>query len=51
MICCPEGLQALARSFPEIKIVTAQVDPCLNAERYIVPGLGDYGDRYFGTND
>lgn len=51
MICCPEGLQALARSFPEIKIVTAQVDPGLNAEKYIVPGLGDYGDRYFGTND
>ena len=49
MICCPEGLQAMAKAYPEIKIVTACVDEKLNEEKYIVPGLGDYGDRFFNT--
>ena len=49
MISCPEGLKALEESYPEVKIVTACVDDCLNYQKYIVPGLGDYGDRYFNT--
>ena len=49
MICCPEGLKAMEDAYPEIKIVTACVDDCLNEEKYIVPGLGDYGDRFFNT--
>lgn len=49
MISCPEGLRAMADSYPEITIVTACVDPCLNEDKYIVPGLGDYGDRFFNT--
>lgn len=49
MICCPEGLQAMEEAYPEVKIVTASVDDCLNEEKYIVPGLGDYGDRFFNT--
>jgi uracil phosphoribosyltransferase len=51
MICCPEGLQALKESYPRVKIVTAMVDSHLNADKFIVPGLGDYGDRYFGTEE
>lgn len=39
----------MASAHPEIKIVTACVDECLNEQKYIVPGLGDYGDRYFNT--
>ena len=35
--------------FPDVKVVTAEVDSHLNEKKYIVPGLGDYGDRYFGT--
>ncbi|XP_023321455.1 uracil phosphoribosyltransferase [Eurytemora carolleeae] len=49
LICCPEGLQAMAKLFPEIHIITGCVDSHLNEDKYIVPGLGDYGDRYYGT--
>lgn len=49
VICCPEGLGAMAEAYPEVKIVTACVDKKLNEEKYIVPGLGDFGDRFFGT--
>lgn len=49
MISCPEGLKALEDSYPQVKIVTACVDDCLNDNKYIVPGLGDYGDRFFNT--
>jgi len=49
MICCPEGLSTLKQKFPAVKIVTACVDEGLNEEKYIVPGLGDYGDRYYNT--
>jgi uracil phosphoribosyltransferase len=49
MICAPEGLKVLAQAYPMIKIVTVCVDRYLNEEKYIVPGLGDYGDRFFNT--
>jgi uracil phosphoribosyltransferase len=49
MICCPEGLQKLAEVYPMVKIVTVYVDDKLNEEKFIVPGLGDYGDRFFNT--
>ena len=49
VVCCPEGLKALGEAYPEVKIVTAAVDEGLNEEKYIVPGLGDYGDRFFNT--
>jgi uracil phosphoribosyltransferase len=49
MICAPEGLDVLAKTFPMIKIVTVCIDQCLNDDKYIVPGLGDYGDRFFNT--
>ncbi|MDB6006502.1 MAG: uracil phosphoribosyltransferase [Prosthecobacter sp.] len=52
MICvvsCPEGLAAMDRAHPDIPIITAAIDDGLNEKCYIVPGLGDAGDRYFGT--
>jgi uracil phosphoribosyltransferase len=49
MICAPEGLRILAKQYPMVKIVTASVDETLNEEKFIVPGLGDYGDRFFNT--
>ena len=49
MICAPEGLEVLAKAYPDVKIVTAMVDSHLNDDKYIVPGLGDYGDRFFNT--
>ncbi len=49
LIAAPEGLKRLSESYPSLKIVTAQLDKELNAKGYIVPGLGDAGDRIFNT--
>jgi len=49
VIAAPEGIEAIHREFPNVEIFTAAVDDRLNDRKYIVPGLGDYGDRYFGT--
>ena len=49
VIAAPEGITAISQEFPQVKIYTACVDEKLNHKKYIVPGLGDYGDRYFGT--
>jgi uracil phosphoribosyltransferase len=50
VVAASEGIAAVHARFPEVKIFTAAVDEELNEVKYIVPGLGDYGDRYFGTN-
>lgn len=49
VVSCPAGIEALAAAHPDVRIVTASVDDGLNEKNYIVPGLGDAGDRYFGT--
>ena len=49
VICCPEGLERVFTEFPQVRIVTCWVDDELNEDKYIVPGLGDYGDRFFNT--
>ncbi len=49
VVAAPEGIQAVHAEFPETKIFCATIDEGLNEQKYIVPGLGDYGDRYFGT--
>lgn len=49
VISSPEGLGNLAKNFPCVDIVIATNDRGLNKKKYIVPGLGDFGDRYFGT--
>ena len=49
VVCCPEGLKNLSTKFPKIKVVTACIDECLNEKKYIMPGLGDYGDRFFNS--
>ncbi|WP_395742358.1 uracil phosphoribosyltransferase [Prosthecobacter sp.] len=48
-VSCPEGLAAMEHAHPDVPIVTAAIDDGLNDKCYIVPGLGDAGDRYFGT--
>lgn len=50
VVAAPEGLTYIRKKFPDVKIFTAAVDKCLNDSKYIVPGIGDYGDRYFGTS-
>ena len=49
LISCLEGIKKLRRNFPRVKIVTGAVDKKLNSKAFIIPGLGDFGDRYFGT--
>jgi len=50
VVSCPEGLNNFCSKFPKIRIVTSAIDDCLNEKKYIMPGLGDFGDRYFGTD-
>lgn len=49
LIAAPEGIQRLQEDHPDVDIYVAAVDECLNEKSYIVPGLGDAGDRLFGT--
>lgn len=49
LISAPEGLQKLAEKHPDVHTITAAIDDKLNDDAFIVPGLGDAGDRYFGT--
>lgn len=49
LIAAPEGVKAVLEAHPDIEIYVANVDECLNDHGYIVPGLGDAGDRIFGT--
>jgi uracil phosphoribosyltransferase len=49
LLTCPEGIKALHGSHPDVPIYTAAIDDHLNEKSYIVPGLGDAGDRLFGT--
>ena len=49
LIAAPEGVKALQRAHPDVPIHLAALDSHLNASSYIVPGLGDAGDRQFGT--
>jgi len=49
LVSCPEGIANLRAHHPDVPIYTAAIDDGLNDHGYIVPGLGDAGDRYFGT--
>ena len=49
LLTCPEGIATLHKAHPEVAIYTAAVDRQLNDHGYILPGLGDAGDRIFGT--
>ena len=54
MICivaAPEGIALVDQQFSDVRIYTPAVDLGLNAQKYIVPGLGDFGDRLYGTYD
>lgn len=49
IIAAPEGLKVLTEAHPDVDIIVGALDECLNEKNYIVPGLGDAGDRIFGT--
>lgn len=49
IIAAPEGIKKVTEKYPDVMIYCAKIDKCLNSNKYIVPGLGDAGDRIFGT--
>jgi uracil phosphoribosyltransferase len=49
LLTCPEGVAAMQSAHPDVPIFTAAIDRQLNDHGYILPGLGDAGDRIFGT--
>jgi uracil phosphoribosyltransferase len=49
LLASPEGIRHVHKRFPDLVIYTAAIDRCLNDKGYILPGLGDAGDRLFGT--
>ena len=50
IVTCPEGLQRVEEAHPDVQIFAASIDERLDDNRYIVPGLGDAGDRLYGTS-
>jgi uracil phosphoribosyltransferase len=49
LLAAPEGIEKFTRAHPDVPVFTAAIDSHLNDVGYIVPGLGDAGDRMFGT--
>lgn len=49
IVAAPEGVARIHQRYPEVHILTAAMDERLDERKFIVPGLGDFGDRYFGT--
>lgn len=49
IVAAPEGVEAVERAYPDVPIITPVVDRHLDARKFIVPGLGDFGDRLYGT--
>ncbi|KAF3337198.1 Uridine kinase-like protein 3 [Carex littledalei] len=51
LISAPQGVHVVCKKFPRIKIVTSEIELGLNDEYRVIPGMGEFGDRYFGTDD
>ncbi|XP_043693515.1 uridine kinase-like protein 3 [Telopea speciosissima] len=51
LISAPQGVHVVCKSFPKIKIVTSEIEIGLNEDFRVIPGMGEFGDRYFGTDD
>ncbi|STF30473.1 uracil phosphoribosyltransferase [Escherichia coli] len=49
LVAAPEGIAALEKAHPDVELYTASIDQGLNEHGYIIPGLGDAGDKIFGT--
>ncbi|KAK1311113.1 Uridine kinase-like protein 4 [Acorus calamus] len=51
LISAPQGIHVVCKNFPRLKIVTSEIETGLNEDWRVVPGMGEFGDRYFGTDD
>jgi len=50
LIAVPEGISAVGERYPRVRIVTSAIDQRLNGNAYMIPGIGDFGDRFYGTD-
>ncbi len=50
LLTAPEGITAVCRRYPNVRFVTSAIEARLNENAYMMPGIGDFGDRYFGTD-
>jgi uracil phosphoribosyltransferase len=50
LLSAPEGIKAVRERFPHVRMVTSSIEERLNENAYMLPGIGDFGDRYFGTD-
>lgn len=51
LLAAPEGIERILKAFPQLRIVTGEIDEGLDGNKFIKPGLGDFGCLYFGTGD
>ncbi|KAL2941206.1 Uridine kinase-like protein 2 chloroplastic, partial [Bienertia sinuspersici] len=51
LISTPEGVHCVCKRYPSLKIVTSEIDVALNEKYRVIPGMGEFGDRYLGTDD
>lgn len=51
MLQAPQGIHAICKRFPKIKIVTSEIDSSIDEHACVIPGMGEFGDRYFGTDN
>ena len=51
LLMASPGIQSIAYAFPSVKMVTTAADATINEDYHIIPGIGNFGDRYFGTDD
>ncbi|KAG6683980.1 hypothetical protein I3842_12G040400 [Carya illinoinensis] len=51
IICAKEGIEKVCKQYPELKVVTSAIDVGVNEQDKVIPGIGDFGGRYYGTND
>merc|ERR1711972_108448 len=49
LIAAPEGIKRICSAYPEVKIITSEIDETVGPDNNVMPGIGDFGDRYFGT--
>ena len=49
LVTVERGIKKVMEAYPKVRMITASIDPILNHDSYICPGLGDFGDRYFGS--
>ncbi|CAN1153622.1 Uridine kinase-like protein 5 [Linum perenne] len=50
LIAAPQGIHVVCKKFPKLKVVTSEIDETLDEDLRVIPGMGEFGDRYFGTD-